>query len=63
MNIIRTSRRTLAIQINKEGELIVRAPLRMKESIIEVFLRQKQDWIEKHQKRIQEKKKIEEKFL
>lgn len=60
--LIRSSRRSLAIQIDPSGELIVRAPQRMSISVIEDFIMRKHEWIEKHQKKIQNKwQKIEKK--
>ncbi len=47
--IIRSKRRTLAIQINSQGNLIVRSPLRLDIRNIEKFIIEKQDWIKKHQ--------------
>ena len=47
INIIRSSRKTLSIQI-KNGEIIARAPLRMKEKDIYGFIESKSAWIEKH---------------
>lgn len=44
--IIRSRRRTLCIEI-KSGEVIIRAPYRMKDSEIENFIRQKESWIQK----------------
>lgn len=46
--IIRSSRKTLALTIDKDGKLIVRAPCRFPESRIEEFIKEKSDWIEKH---------------
>lgn len=46
--IIRSGRKTLALTIEKDGRLIVRAPYRLPESRIEEFIREKSDWIEKH---------------
>ena len=51
--LIRSSRRSLAIQIDKNGVLIVRAPMRLSVMKIEVFIHAKQSWIEKHQKKKQ----------
>lgn len=48
IEIIRSKRRTLAIQITDQGTVVVRAPLRMKEREIGRFLEEKADWIEKH---------------
>ena len=45
--LIRSTRRTIAIQI-KSGRAIVRAPLRMSKAEIERFVASKADWINKH---------------
>ncbi len=47
---IRTNRKTLAVQIGDSG-LIIRAPLRMSERDILLFLSEKRGWIEKHWKK------------
>ena len=46
--LIRSSRKTLSIQITPGGELVVRAPNRMSRREIEAFLRSKEDWIRSH---------------
>ena len=46
--LIRSSRKTLSIQITPNGELVVRAPNRMSRREIEAFLRSKEDWIRSH---------------
>jgi predicted metal-dependent hydrolase len=51
--IIRSKRRTLAIQINPQGDLIVRSPIKLDIRNIEKFIIEKQDWIKKHQTSIQ----------
>ena len=43
--MIRSRRRSLALQITEEGHLLVRAPERMSDRLIERFLTEKQDWI------------------
>ncbi len=53
--LIRTKRRSLSIQINHDGSLIARAPLRMSIILIDEFIEKKQLWIEKHQKRMKER--------
>ena len=53
--LIRSSRRTLSIQISHTGELIARAPMRMSVSRIEDFIMVKKDWIEKKIKSIKTK--------
>lgn len=43
--LIRSARKTIALEINKDGALIVRAPNRCRKSDIEAFLAEKQGWI------------------
>ena len=45
--LIRSSRKTIAIQI-KGGQVIVRCPARMKTADIQRFVTSKTEWIEKH---------------
>lgn len=53
--IIRSSRKTLAIQIKEDGQLIVRAPYRVTQRQIDRFVMEHQEWIEKTQARIKTK--------
>ena len=46
--IIRSSRKTLAIQFSVSGQVTVRAPHTMPDSTIQRFLSQKESWILKH---------------
>lgn len=46
--LIRSKRKTLAVQITREAEIVVRAPMRLPKSEIERFLAQREDWIEEH---------------
>ena len=46
--LIRTSRRTIAVQILPDGKVVVRAPHRMTRAAIDRFVEEKQSWIEKH---------------
>ncbi len=48
--IIRSQRRSIAIEIKRDGKVIVRAPARMSMRDIEGFVLSKRTWIEKHQK-------------
>lgn len=45
VQIIRSSRKTLAVQIKPDGSVIVRAPLRLPMREIQRFLDEKADWI------------------
>ncbi len=53
--LIRSSRRTLSISITKDGDTLVRAPLRYSGEKIEIFLREKALWIHKYRKRTEER--------
>jgi len=46
--IIRSNRKTMAIQIMPDGEVVVRCPKRMPAETIKGFLESKSPWIEKH---------------
>lgn len=46
--VIRSGRRTIAIQIGPDGEVTVRAPRRMRGEQIAAFVESKRGWIEKH---------------
>lgn len=48
INIIRSKRRTIAVEIKPDLQIIVRAPIRMKDKDIERFIEEKTAWIEKH---------------
>jgi predicted metal-dependent hydrolase len=54
--LIRSSRRTLSIQISRDGELIARAPMRLSISSIESFIMSKETWIEKHKQKTEDRK-------
>lgn len=55
--LIRSDRKTLAIQITPAGEVLVRSPRYASKMQIESFLLSKQGWIEKHCKRAQERQR------
>ena len=46
--IIRSSRKTISLQILPGGELLVRCPSRMRARDIEAFVESKRSWVEKH---------------
>ena len=46
--VIRSSRRTVAVEITRDRRVVVRAPLRMKDRDIEAFLELKSPWIAAH---------------
>ncbi|MBE8190300.1 MAG: M48 family metallopeptidase [Candidatus Thioglobus sp.] len=47
--LIRSKRKTLSLQIDKNAQLLVRAPLRLSVKKIEEFISEKQNWIGKKQ--------------
>lgn len=47
-SIVRSSRRTLAVEITRQGEVIIRAPRRCPQSSIDRLLDVRADWIEQH---------------
>ena len=56
VKIIRSNRKTLAIQINPNLSVTVRAPMYAPQSDIERILREKEGWIQKHIEKIREMK-------
>lgn len=56
ITIIRSERKTLSIQL-KHGEIIARAPLRMKDKEIYNFIESKKSWIEKNLAKIDARQK------
>lgn len=56
VNIIRSDRKTLSIQL-KTGEIIARAPLRMKDKEIYSFIESKKPWIENNLAKMEEREK------
>ena len=53
VNLIRCRRKSVGIQIERSGEITVRAPLRMPESEIMKVLESKRSWIEKTLQKIE----------
>ena len=53
--LVRSSRKTLAVQIRADGTVIARAPLRMPKDRILCFLSEKASWIRMQQGRMQER--------
>ena len=55
IKVIRSSRKTLSLEITKEAQVLVRAPYRLSQLEIERFVQEKADWIEKHLKAVRNK--------
>ena len=52
--LIRSSRKTISVQLSPTGEVVVRAPSRMPMRDIARFLEEKRDWIETHLRKLPE---------
>ena len=57
ITILRSKRKTLSLEL-KDGGLLVRAPKRMSNREIKDFILSKKDWIEKHQKIMEERREL-----
>lgn len=60
VEIIRSKRKTMEIQICPDGHIRVRAPYRMRKAEIDAFLQEKSQWIEKHTAIVRERQKKRE---
>lgn len=52
VKIIRSGRRTLSLEITHDGDVVVRAPYRVKEKDIAAFVKSKEMWIKKHLEKV-----------
>ncbi len=57
VTVIKSKRKTISIQV-KPNEVVIRAPLRMKEKEIEKYVETKRRWVETHLKSVAEKQKL-----
>ncbi len=55
--IIRTKRKTLALEITSQGKVLVRSPIRCSEKIIEAFVLRHDDWIKRNLAKCEERRK------
>ena len=53
--IIRSSRKTMSLEIKADGSVVVRAPLCLSEAKIQKFVEEKQEWILKNLEKIQKR--------
>lgn len=47
-DLIRSGRKTLAVEVTRDGRVVVRAPLRLSQKRIDAFLREHEAWIREH---------------
>ena len=57
--LIRSSRRSLALQLRTDGTVLVRAPRRMPRWEIEAFLRAHRDWVERQREKLAARPRVE----
>ena len=50
--VIRSGRKTLAVEIKADGRIFVRVPYGVKDERIKAFISEKSVWIEKHLEKI-----------
>ena len=60
--VIRSRRKTISLQLDRSGNVVVRAPLRCGEEYIDSFVRDHEDWIQVHRARLLEKNRRREDF-
>lgn len=60
IEIIRSSRKTLSLQIKPDGRVIVRAPMRLPMREIKRFLEEKSEWLNTHLEKVAEANAIGE---
>lgn len=58
VTVIRSNRKTMAIQVNPDLTVTVRAPMRASAKEIERILREKEGWIQRAMNKLQEKKTL-----
>lgn len=56
IQIIKSNRKTVALQMRLDGTVVVRAPYRISEKEVEQILDEKKSWIEKNIKRMEEQR-------
>jgi len=49
--LIRSHRKTLSLEINRDGEVLVRAPMHCKQATIDAFLASRAEWIRVHREK------------
>ncbi len=60
--IIRQNRKTISITVDRKGEVIIKAPQKMKEDLINKFVSEKATWIEKQQKKQEQVRQFKDNF-
>ena len=61
--IVRSRRKTVALHVTKDAELVVRAPNYVSKIFITRFVRENVTWIERRKKEILKKRALKKKFI
>ena len=56
-DVVRSRRKTVAVEIRPDGSALIRAPYSMPNSVIKSFISEHEYWIEEHIKKAREKRK------
>ena len=54
LELIRSSRKTVSIEVTRDGTVLVRAPKRLSENVIRQMIGERSDWIDKHIRHMRE---------
>lgn len=60
IQMIRSNRRTIAIEITRDCQVLLRVPNRMKQKDVQAFVSEKWAWIEKNYREMQQKRQKRE---
>ncbi len=63
ITIIRSNRKSLALEITEPGRLIVRAPKKLSNADVNKFIIDKQEWIQKHMINIQQRSETKDNLV
>lgn len=58
IEVIRSNRKTIALEIKPEGQVLVRTPLRMTDTEIRRFVNEKENWILSHLEKVEERRNM-----
>ena len=55
--IIRSNRKTLALEIKRDGEIVVRSPMHTTLSVISEFVASHEDWVQRNLQKVKERQR------
>lgn len=60
IEIIRSARKTMSLEVTKEGRVLVRAPYRMPEARIRAFVEEKKEWLGRNVAKMEQRRQMKE---